>query len=80
MEHRPALGVYALRGTRSGKIFLQLLGEFWLTLLLGAVWTAFNVIERPGKDWTQKRARQELQHEANQEIGKDAEYVDVLPG
>ena len=24
--------------------------------------------------------RQEPQHETNQEIGKDAEYVDVLPG
>jgi hypothetical protein len=34
------------------KVLRQLLREFWLPLLLGAGWTAFNVIGGPSKSWT----------------------------
>ena len=34
------------------RVLRQLLREFWLPLLLGAAWTAFNVLERPGDDWS----------------------------
>lgn len=34
------------------RVFLQLLREFWLPLLLGALWTAFNVVDRPNEDWS----------------------------
>jgi hypothetical protein len=34
------------------KVLRQLLREFWLPLLLGVVWTAYNVIAGPRTDWT----------------------------
>lgn len=34
------------------KIIGQLLREFWLPLLLGVAWTAFNFIDRPPATWT----------------------------
>jgi hypothetical protein len=33
------------------KALRQLLREFWLPLLLGAAWTAFNVVDKPGGRW-----------------------------
>jgi len=33
------------------KILRQLLREFWLPLLLGAAWTAFNFYDRPLSEW-----------------------------
>jgi len=34
------------------RVIPQLLKEFWLPLLLGAAWTAFNFFDRPGASWT----------------------------
>lgn len=33
------------------RVLRQLLREFWVPLLLGATWTAFNVRDRPGDNW-----------------------------
>jgi hypothetical protein len=37
------------------KTIRQLLREFWLPLLLGAAWTAFNVIDRPRSQWSTRQ-------------------------
>jgi hypothetical protein len=34
------------------RVLLQLIREFWLPLLLGIAWTAFNFIDRPFRDWS----------------------------
>ncbi len=34
------------------RVLRQLLKEFWMPLLLGAAWTAFNVFDRPGEGWS----------------------------
>jgi hypothetical protein len=34
------------------KVFIKLLSEFWLPLVLGIAWTAFNFLDRPLSEWT----------------------------
>jgi len=37
------------------KVLRQLLREFWLPLLLGVLWTAYNMIDRPREEWTMRQ-------------------------
>ena len=36
------------------KVIAQLLKEFWLPLILGVVWTLFNVLDKPPNSWSVK--------------------------
>lgn len=38
------------------KVFRQLLREFWLPLILGITWTAYNLADKPFDKWTLKAA------------------------